>query len=99
MFTVPNSLNHVPSPLKRLPSIMVFGTRVPPKFAYPSQLDIYKPFSMPTLQTCRPSAAARAVAEATGATVATKHTNAQAKAKELTIILVNFVFIIVFLSD
>jgi hypothetical protein len=48
---------------------------------------------MPTLQT-RESAAARAVADVPGAIVAAKHTNAQAKARELIIIFVNFVFIV-----
>src|SRR4029453_2937740 len=94
MFTVPNSLNVVPSPLKRLPSITAFGTRFPPKFAYPSQLDRYKPFSMPTLQT-RPSATACAVAGVLGAITATRQTNAQAKAKELIMIFVKFVFIVI----
>jgi len=50
---------------------------------------------MPTLQT-RPSAAARAVADVPGAIVTAKHTNAQAKARELIMIFVNFVFIIIF---
>jgi hypothetical protein len=50
---------------------------------------------MPTLQT-RPSAAARAVADVPGAIVTAKHTNAQAKARELITIFVNFVFIIIF---
>ena len=38
-----------------------------------------------------PSAAARAVVDVPGVIVAAKHTNAQAKARELIIILVNFV--------
>ena len=41
------------------------------------------------------SAAARAVADVPGAIVAAKQTNAQAKARELIIIFVNFVFIVV----
>src|SRR6476661_1958704 len=94
MFTVPKSSTHVPSPLKRLPSITAFGTRFPPKFAYPSQLDRYKPFSMPTLQT-RPSAADCAVAGVLGAITATRQTNAPAKAKELIMIFVDFVFIVI----
>jgi len=49
---------------------------------------------MPTLQTRPPSAAARAVADVPGAIVAAKQTNAQAKAKELIVIFVNFVFIV-----
>jgi hypothetical protein len=48
---------------------------------------------MPTLQCL--SASARAVADVPGAIVAAKHTNAQAKARELIIIFVNFVFIVV----
>jgi len=48
---------------------------------------------MPTLQT-RVSAAARAVADVPGAIVTAKHTNAQAKARELIMIFVNFVFIV-----
>jgi hypothetical protein len=47
---------------------------------------------MPTLQCL--SASARAVADVPGAIVAAKHTNAQAKARELIIIFVNFVFIV-----
>jgi hypothetical protein len=49
---------------------------------------------MPTLQS-RASAAARAVADVPGAIVAAKHTNAQANAKELIMIFVNFVFIVI----
>ena len=49
---------------------------------------------MPTLQT-RVSAAAPAVADVPSAIVAAKHTNAQAKARELIIIFVNFVFIVI----
>ena len=49
---------------------------------------------MPTLQTCA-SAAAPAVADVPGAIVTAKHTNAQAKARELIMIFVNFVFIVV----
>jgi hypothetical protein len=50
---------------------------------------------MPTLQTC-PSAAARAVVDVPSAIAAAKHTNAQAKARELIMLLTNFVFMIVF---
>ena len=49
---------------------------------------------MPTLQTCAP-AAAPAVADVPGASAAAKHTNAQANARELIMIFVNFVFIVV----
>ncbi|PYL06930.1 MAG: hypothetical protein DME33_12295 [Verrucomicrobia bacterium] len=51
---------------------------------------------MPTLQT-RASAAARAVVDVPGASAiaAARHTNAQAKASELIIVFVNFVFIVV----
>jgi hypothetical protein len=48
---------------------------------------------MSTLQCL--SAAARAVADVPGAIVAAKHTNAQAKARELIMIFVNFVFIVI----
>jgi hypothetical protein len=48
---------------------------------------------MPTLQTL--STAACAVPDVPGAIVAAKHTNAHAKARELIIIFVNFVFIVV----
>ncbi|PYK68064.1 MAG: hypothetical protein DME45_09095 [Verrucomicrobia bacterium] len=51
---------------------------------------------MCTLQTRPPSAAARAVADVPGAIVTAKHTNAQAKARKLIMIFVNFVFIVVF---
>jgi len=49
---------------------------------------------MPALQTC-PSGADCAVADVLSAIVAAKHTDAQANAKELIIIFVNFVFIVV----
>jgi hypothetical protein len=49
---------------------------------------------MATLQT-RPSATACAVAGVLGAITATRQTNAQAKARELIMIFVNFVFIVV----
>jgi len=51
---------------------------------------------MPTLQTCA-SGAHPALADVTGpsAIAAAKHTNAQARAEELIIIFVNFVFIVV----
>ena len=48
---------------------------------------------MPTSQCA--SAAARAVVDVPGTIVAAKHTKAQAKARELIILFVNFVFIIV----
>jgi hypothetical protein len=91
---VPNGLNVVPSPLNWRPCIMAFGTKFPPKFSDPSKVHRYKPLSMCTLQTC-PSAAARAVAGVPGAITATRHTNAQANARELIMIFVNFVFIVV----
>jgi hypothetical protein len=47
---------------------------------------------MPTLQT-RASAVTCAVADVFSAIAAAKHSNAQAKAKELVILLTNFVFI------
>src|SRR5205823_2004388 len=65
-----------------------------PMFAYPSRVARYKPLSMPTLQTC-PSAVAPAVADVPTAITATRHTNAQANARELIMIFVNFVFIVV----
>jgi hypothetical protein len=49
---------------------------------------------MPTLQTL-PSTSARAVAGVPGAIVAAKQTNAQAKARKLIIIFVNFVFMVI----
>src|SRR5207248_7628922 len=94
IFTVPNGLNVVPSPLNRRPCIMAFGTKFPLKFWYPSKVHRYKPFRVP-LQT-RPSAAARAVADVPDAIVTAKHTNAQTKARELIMIFLNFVFIVVF---
>src|SRR5437763_15430148 len=96
MLTVPNGLNVVPSPLNWRPCIMAFGTKFPPKFANPSKVHRYKPLSMPTLQT-RASAAARAVVDVPGASAiaAARHTNAQAKASELIIVFVNYVFIVV----
>ena len=52
---------------------------------------------MPTLQT-RPSVAARAVADVPNAIVTAKHTNAQANARELIMIFVNFVLVVVVLA-
>jgi t-SNARE complex subunit (syntaxin) len=49
---------------------------------------------MPTLQTCA-SGADCAVADVPSAIAPAKHTDAQAKARELIIIFVNFVFIVV----
>jgi hypothetical protein len=51
---------------------------------------------MPTLQTCPPSAAARAVPGVLSAIAATKQPKAQVKTRELIIVLVNFVFIVMF---
>jgi hypothetical protein len=84
----------VPFPLNWRPCKRAFGTGFPPKFWYPSKVHRYKPFNVPKLQTCA-SAAARAVAGVLDAIAATKHRDAQAKAKELIIIFVNFVFIVV----
>jgi hypothetical protein len=94
MFTVPKALIVVPSPLNRVPCITAFGTRFPPRFAYPSKVHRYKPLSMPTLQPCA-SASGPAVADVPTVIAAAKHTDAQPKAKELIIIFVNFVFIVV----
>jgi hypothetical protein len=55
---------------------------------------MYNPFSVPTLQT-EASVAARAALEEPGATMAAKHTNPQAKARELIVIFINFVFIVI----
>src|SRR5207237_10285530 len=96
MFTVPNVLSVVPSPLNRRPCIAATGTKIPLKSSYASKVHTYEPFSMPTLQTRPPSPAARAVADVPGAIVTATHTNAQAKARELIMIFVNFVFIVVF---
>src|SRR4029077_6153704 len=93
-FTVPNGLIVVPSPLNRRPCMTAFGTRFPPRFAYPSKVHTYKPLSMCTLQTC-PSAAAPAVPGVPTAITATRQTNAQVKARALIMIFVNFVFIVV----
>ena len=94
MFTVPNGLNVVPSPLNRRPCITAFGTRFPPKFAYPSKVHRYKPLSIPTLQCL--STSPRAVADVPGAIVAPKQTNAQARARELIIIFVVFIVVVSF---
>src|SRR5436190_24210088 len=94
MFTVPNVLSVVPSPLNWRPCRTAVGTKFPPKFVYALKLARYWPFSMPTLQTCA-SAAAPAVADVPGAITAIRQANAQAMARELIIIFVNFVFIVV----
>src|SRR5206468_10663644 len=95
MFTVPNGLNVVPSPLNRRPCITAFGTRFPPKFAYPSKVHTYRPCSVCTLQGCGNRAVARAVLDVPRAIAATRQPNAQVKARELIIVLVNFVFIVI----
>jgi hypothetical protein len=91
---VPNGTVNVPLPLNRMPGIMGFGTGFPPKFWYPSKVHRYEPFSVPTLQTCA-SAAATALPDVPTAITATMQTNAQVKARELIIVLVNFVFIVI----
>src|SRR5438094_3736306 len=99
MFTVPNGLNVVPSPLNRRPCITAFGTRFPPKFAYPSKVHRYRPCNVCTLQGCGNFAVARAVPEVPSAIATTRQPNAQVKARELIIVLTNFVpIIVVFLS-
>src|SRR5437667_5291053 len=95
IFTVPNGLNVLPSPLNRRPCIMAFGTRSPPKFSYPSKVHTYSPFSVCTLQGCGNRAVARAVLDVPSAIAATRQPNAQVKARELIIVLVNFVFIVI----
>src|SRR5262249_5961308 len=94
MFTVPKSLLNVPSPLNRLPSITVVGTRFAPTFAYPSPLDRYKPLSVCTLQT-RSSASDRAVADVPCPIAATRLATAHAKINEPIVPLINFIFITV----
>ena len=71
--------------------------QVPTEVCVPVEGPQIQPLSMCTLQTC-PSAAAPAVADVPAAITATKQTNAQVKARELIIFLVNFVFIVFFLS-
>src|SRR6266403_5477237 len=95
MFTVPNGLNVVPSPLNRRPCITAFGTRFPPKFAYPSKVHKYRPCSVCVLQGCGNRAVARAVLDVPSAIAATRQPNAQVKARELIIVLVNFGFIVI----
>ena len=95
MFTVPNGMLSVPFPLNWMPCIRAFGTGFPPKFWYPSRVHRYKPLSMCTPSWQRSLAAARAVAGVPSAIAPAKHTDAQAKAKELIVIFVNFVFIVV----
>src|SRR5207247_11183941 len=93
--TGPKTVVTGPCPFHWMPCNRPFGTGFPPKLWYPSKVHRYKPFSMPTLQTR--AGAGPAVADVLGpsAIAAAKHTNAQAKASELTIIFVNFVFIVV----
>ena len=95
MFTVPKVLYVVPSPLNWRPCITAFGSRFPLRRVYPSKVHRYKPLSLPTLQSRASAAAGCAVADVPGAIVAAKHTNAQATARELIIVFVNFVFIII----
>jgi hypothetical protein len=73
---------------------MAFGTKFPPKFSYPSKVHRYKPLSIPALQTCAGAGPAVADVPRPSAIATAKHTNAQAKARELIIVLVNFVFIV-----
>src|SRR5438128_9948516 len=95
MFTVPNGLNVVPSPLNRRPCIMAFGTWFPPKFSYPSKVHTYRPCSVRTLQGCGNRAVARALLDVPSAIAATRRPNAQVNARELIIVLVNFGFIVI----
>src|SRR5438094_2586086 len=97
MFTVPKVLSVLPSPLKRRPCITATGTKLPSRLlSYASKVHRYEPLSMPALQTR--STAAREVAGVLSVIAATKHSDAQAKARELIIIFVNFVFIVIVLS-
>ena len=99
MFTVPNVLYVVPSPLNWRPCIMATGTKFPLKFPYASKVHRYKPFSMPTLQTRPPSAAARAVAGVPSVIVATRLANAHTNRKQPVMLLSDFVLMIIFLSN
>ena len=74
---------------------MAFGTRSPPKFSYPSKVHTYSPFSVCTLQGCGNRAVARAVPEVPSAIATTRQPNAQVKARELIMVLVNFGFIVI----
>ena len=74
---------------------MAFGTWFPPKFSYPSKVHTYRPCSVCTLQGCGNRAVARAVLDVPSAIAATRQPNAQVKARELIIVLVNFVFIVI----
>src|SRR5438874_8202839 len=94
MFTVLKGMVNVPSPLNWMPIIRAFGTGCPPKFWWPSKVQIYNPRSCPASQ--RPSGAACAVEWVLSVIAASRHTNAQAKDRKPIIIFVNFVFIVVF---
>src|SRR6266404_9099986 len=74
---------------------MAFGTWFPPKFSYPSKVHKYRPCSVCTLQDCGNRAVARAVLDVPSAIAATRQPNAQVKARELIIVLVNFGFIVI----
>ena len=95
MFTVPNVID------KRTISVEPFAFHN--GFRYQVPTDVLgtrrrstdtSPLACPRWQF-RASASDRAVADVPGAIAAAKHTNAQAKARELIIIFVNFVFIVI----
>src|SRR5262245_53752969 len=98
MFTVPKVLSVVPSPLNRRPCITAIGTKFPLRRSYPSKLTRYEPLSIPTLQTCAGAGPAIADVPRPSVIAATRQPNAQATARELIIVLVNFVFIVIVLS-
>src|SRR5439155_22454404 len=72
-----------------------FRYLVPTEVLVPSKVHTYRPCSVCTLQGCGNRAVARAVLDVPSAIAATRQPNAQVKARELIIVLVNFVFIVI----
>ena len=72
---------------------MAFGTKFSPNF-HAHRRSIYISLLAYHAQPCG-SAAARAEVDVPGPRLAAKHTNAQATARELIIIFVNFAFIVI----
>src|SRR6476659_9615555 len=96
MLTVANGLTRVPSPLKSIPSTIAFGCAIPPTMFHPCVANKYEPRRVDARHSCV-ALSGRATPEVPCATAAPRLTSAHAKRKEPTMLLTNFVFIILFL--
>ena len=77
---------------------MAFGTATPDTMFHPCVANSYEPCSVWTLQVSG-AIAARAVADVPSAILAIRLANAHANRKQLVMLLSNFVFMIILLSN